>query len=123
MICSHTAGDFASRVLDYKLEVYNKKIFYSVTADEEKVYAKLVNADDHEKKVQIVFCREDGSQAKERKAEVVCLTADKQLAKVQNVNKKNAEAVIPVTSEAFVQDGKIGLVMPAHSVFVVAAEK
>lgn len=123
LICSHTAGDYASRVLDYKLEVYNKKIFHSVTADEERVYVKLVNADDHEKKVQIAFCREDGSQARERRAEVVCLTADKQLAKVPNVNKKNAEAVVPVTSQALVQDGRIGLVMPAHSVFVVAVEK
>lgn len=123
LICSYTAGKKESRVLDYKLEAYNREVFHSVTADAEKTYTKLVNADDYEKKIEIVFCQAQGGSVKERSAELICLTAKKELVKVPNVNRKNAEAVAPVSSEAVIRDGKITLVLPANSVSVLIADK
>ncbi|MBQ9119242.1 MAG: alpha-L-arabinofuranosidase [Lachnospiraceae bacterium] len=114
LICSHTAAEVESRVLDMKLETYTKELFTSTTADEAKVYTKLVNPDSYEKQVEICY-----NNAATAEAEIICLTGAKELVKVPNVNKKNAEKVVPVAQKATVTQGKLVLTLPANSVSVV----
>ena len=76
LCCSYTDGaGFDSIKLEYKLEAYNRAVFHSVTKDEEHLYAKLVNASDVSKKMDIFI---DGyKQVYDAKA--ILLTAGKSL--------------------------------------------
>ena len=114
-----------SRILDYKLEAYNRAVYHSVTTDGEKVYAKLVNADAYEKKVEIVFAgskNAGGAQAGST-AEWICLTGEEALVHEPNVNVRGAERVAPVSRALAVKGGKVTLTLPANSVSVVVKQR
>ncbi|GGO04921.1 alpha-L-arabinofuranosidase C-terminal domain-containing protein [Saccharibacillus kuerlensis] len=119
LICSYASGHWNSKVLDYKLEAYNRDVFHSVTADDQHVYLKLVNADSVEKATRLNL---DGLNVS-TEAKIVTLTGDTSLLNVPNVNKKNAEQVVPVESGLTLENGETGptavLKLPANSVSVV----
>lgn len=102
-------------VLENKLESYNREVFHSVTEDEDKVYIKLVNAEDFDKKLSLKL---DELSVKEE-AEWVVLTGDRELVHTPNVNTKEAEPVAPVTKKVVVKDDGMELDLPANSVNVV----
>ena len=104
-----------SIVLDYKLNAYNRVVFNSVTRDEKNIYAKLVNKDNVAKKVSVKL----DAYKKVASAEVVMLTADKELAGVANVNTKEKEYVVPVKYQTAVNNQTAEILLPANSVAVV----
>ena len=104
-----------SIVLDYKLNAYNRVVFNSVTRDEKNIYAKLVNKDNVAKKVSVKL----DAYKKVASAEVVMLTADKDLAGVANVNTKEKEYVVPVKYQIAVNNQTAEILLPANSVAVV----
>jgi len=106
-------------LLDNKLEAYNKDVFHSVTADETKVYAKLVNAENFDKKVLIKFNELDVAA----KAEVITLTSDADLVHKPNVNTKEKEWVAPVSKKATVKKSVLEVMLPANSVNVVVFDR
>ena len=111
-------------ILECKLEAYNRDVYHSVTTDTEKVYAKLVNAEDFDKRV-LVNLENLNVKAK---AELVVLTGDAELVHTSNVNTREAELVKPVNKKISVKKSKVGkqlleLVLPANSVSVVILEK
>lgn len=120
LICSHAVQGKQSRVLDYKLEAYNRAIFHSVTADKEKVYTKLVNADDYAKTVEITFA---GGAHGDGEAEWICLTGEAALVHEPNVNKRGAEKVVPVKRSVPVKASRVTLTLPANSVSVVVTAR
>ncbi|QDH21421.1 alpha-L-arabinofuranosidase C-terminal domain-containing protein [Saccharibacillus brassicae] len=103
LICSYAdpAGGWRSKVLDYKLEAYNRDVFHSVTADAGHVYVKLVNADGVDKNTRLNL---DGLEVA-AEAKLVTLTGDPALLHVPNVNKKSGEPVVPVESVFALEDG------------------
>lgn len=110
--------------LDCKLEVYNRDVYHSVTTDENKIYAKLINAEDFDKKVLLNL---DAVSVK-AKAELIVLTGEKELVHTSNVNTKEGELIQPVSRKASVKTDKskrqfIELMLPANSVSVVVFEK
>ena len=117
LICSYTDGRFNSKVLDYKLEAYNKDIFSSVTTDEEQIYMKLVNADNFDKPAKIVVKDAVLSDAK-----VITITGDLDKAHVPNVNTKENEPIVPVESSTTFENGETVIVLPANSVVAVVAK-
>ena len=104
-----------SIVLDYKLNAYNRVVFNSVTRDEKNIYAKLVNKDNVAKKVSVKL----DAYKKVASAEVVMLTADKELAGVANVNTKEKEYVVPVKYQTAVNNQTAEILLHANSVAVV----
>ena len=106
-------------LLENKLEAYNKDVFHCVTADETKVYAKLVNAENFEKKVLVKL----DSLSVADKAEVITLTGEEELVHKPNVNTKEKEWVVPVSQTASVKNNVLEVVLPANSVNVVVLEK
>ena len=111
-------------LLECKLEAYNRDVFHSVTTDEAKVYAKLVNAEDFDKKVIVNLDKLDVKA----KAELVELTGDAELVHTSNVNTRENELIKPVSKKLSVKKSKAGhqiveLVLPANSVSVVVLEK
>ena len=104
-----------SIVLGYKLNAYNRVVFNSVTRDEKNIYAKLVNKDNVAKKVSVKL----DAYKKVASAEVVMLTADKDLAGVANVNTKEKEYVVPVKYQTAVNNQTAEILLPANSVAVV----
>ncbi|WP_172253173.1 alpha-L-arabinofuranosidase C-terminal domain-containing protein [Saccharibacillus deserti] len=125
LVCSYAdrANGWISKVLDYKLEAYNREVFHSVTADGKHVYIKLVNADAVDKNTRLNL--EDLNVSAEAKR--ITLSGDASLLHVPNVNKKNAEQVVPAESGFTLEDGASGrtavLKLPAHSVSVVVLER
>lgn len=118
--CFYAAADGEKKaVLDCKLESYNRDIHHSVTKDDKKVYVKLVNADDFEKKLKLNF---DKLSVKEQ-AELVTLTGDADLVHTPNVNTKEVEKVVPVTDSVAVQKEGIEIMLPANSVSVLVLEQ
>lgn len=125
LICSHKVQGKESRILDYKLEAYNRAVYHSVTTDGKKVYAKLVNADAYEKKVEIVFAggKNAGGAQADSTAEWICLTGEEALVHEPNVNVRGAERVAPVSRALAVKEGKVTLTLPANSVSVVVKQR
>lgn len=105
--------------LDCKLEAYTHDIYHSVTADEEKVYIKLVNAENFGKHMKVNLEHLNIHD----QAELVTLTAEDDLVHIQNVNEKNNERVVPVTTRIPVSKTGFELIMPANSVNVVILNK
>nr|WP_285855694.1 alpha-L-arabinofuranosidase C-terminal domain-containing protein [Paenibacillus camelliae] len=118
--CRHRKLDEQSYRFDstYKLEAYNDEVFYSVTRDETHLYMKLVNADQTAKSVTIDLTELD---VKEQFA-LTTLTGDKELLHTPNVNKKNAELIVPVNAKGNIKDGKALLKLPPHAVQTVVWE-
>ena len=106
-------------LLNNKLEAYNKDVFHSVTADETKVYAKLVNAENFEKKVLVKL---DALKVA-NKAEVITLTGEADLVHKPNVNIKEKEWVVPVSNKMTVKNNVLEVVLPANSVNVVVFDR
>ena len=77
--------------------------------------AKLVNKDNVAKKVSVKL----DAYKKVASAEVVMLTADKDLAGVANVNTKEKEYVVPVKYQTAVNNQTAEILLPANSVAVV----
>ena len=115
LICSYTDGNFTSKVLDYKLEAYNKDVFHSVTRDAKHVYAKLVNTDHYDKSVQIDL--KDLKVAETGK--LVTLSGDSTLVHISNVNGKNDELIQPVEDVISLKTQGNILNLPANSVNVL----
>ncbi|KJD46792.1 alpha-L-arabinofuranosidase C-terminal domain-containing protein [Paenibacillus terrae] len=118
LICSYTDGVTSSKVLDYKLEAYNRDVFNSVTKDAEHVYVKLVNADNVDKATQLNL--QDLSV--EAIAKLITLTGDASLVHVPNVNKKNDEKVVPTEQQVSLSNNAILLQLPANSVNVLVLD-
>ena len=112
-------GAAKKALLECKLEAYNRDVYHSVTADEAKVYAKLVNAEDFDKKVVVKL---DELNVKAR-ADLIVLTGEKELVHTSNVNTKEGELIVPVTKKVAVKKDKLELILPANSVSVVVLEK
>ncbi|MBP3339328.1 MAG: alpha-L-arabinofuranosidase [Lachnospiraceae bacterium] len=119
LVCSYTDGSWNSKVLDYKLEAYNKEVFNSVTVDDNAAYIKLVNADTYTKNTKLIV--KDMDIASE--AKVVTITAAPEYANVQNVNKRGNEVVVPVESTVTFENGEAVVTLPAHSVVAVIVNK
>lgn len=119
LVCSYTDGSWTSKVLDYKLEAYNKEVFNSVTVDETSAYIKLVNADEYDKNTKLIIkdMNVDGA------AKVVTITAANEYAHVQNVNKRDNEIVVPVESTVTFTNGEAVVKLPANSVVAVIVNK
>ncbi|WP_431091171.1 alpha-L-arabinofuranosidase C-terminal domain-containing protein [Paenibacillus sp. 8b26] len=115
LICSYTDGVITSKVLDYKLEAYNRDVFNSVTKDAEHVYVKLVNADNVDKAMQLNL----QELSVESIAKLITLTGDTSLVHVPNVNKKNDEKVVPTEQQVSLSNNAILLQLPANSVNVL----
>ncbi|MFD2216814.1 alpha-L-arabinofuranosidase C-terminal domain-containing protein [Metabacillus endolithicus] len=119
LICSYTDGTFTSKVLDYKLEAYNSDIFNSVTKDDQHVYVKLVNADPFEKTTKISL--KDIHVAAGGK--MVTVTGDEFLVHTPNVNKKNAEKVVPFETNIKIDDHSTVVTLAANSVNIIVLDK
>jgi hypothetical protein len=115
LICSYTDGHTTSRILDYKLEAYNRDVFHSVTRDAQHVYVKLVNADGVDKATQIRL--QDLNVASV--ARMITLSGDEELLHVPNVNQKNDEKIVPQEQVIHLQEDSVVLQLPAHSVNVL----
>ena len=106
-------------LLECRLEAYNRDIFHSVTADSDKVYMKLVNAEDFGKRVAIHL--EDLTLKKE--AQWMVLTGDAELVHCSNVNTKEAELIQPVAKTIVLNGNGFEVELPANSVSVIILEK
>ncbi|MBM7602842.1 alpha-L-arabinofuranosidase [Metabacillus crassostreae] len=119
LICSYTDGTFTSIVLDYNLEAYNRDIFNSVTKDDHHVYVKLVNADPFEKITKISL----KDLAVAEKGRLITVTGDESLVHTPNVNKKNAEQIVPSESEISLDDNYAVVTLAANSVNIIVLDK
>ncbi|MEO2203652.1 alpha-L-arabinofuranosidase C-terminal domain-containing protein [Paenibacillus pabuli] len=115
LICSYTDGHTTSKVLDYKLEAYNREVFHSVTRDQQHVYVKLVNADSVDKATQVCIKDLKVSSA----ARLITLSGDQAWVHVPNVNQKNDEKVVPQEQEIGLDGESVVLQLPAYSVNVL----
>ncbi len=106
-------------LLECKLEAYNRDVYHSVTADEEKVYMKLVNADGFTKKVAVHL--EELSVKKA--AEWIVLTGDAELVHCSNVNTKEAELIRPISKDIMLEGNGFEVELPADSVSVIVLNK
>ncbi|WP_198510379.1 alpha-L-arabinofuranosidase C-terminal domain-containing protein [Bacillus solitudinis] len=118
LICSYTDGTFTSKVLDYMLEAYNREIFNSVTKDADHVYVKLVNADPFEKTTKISL--KDLTVLE--KARMITVTGDASLVHTPNVNKKNAEQVVPTEKEIHLNEHSVVVTLSADSVNILVLD-
>ncbi len=118
LICSYTDGSFTSKTLDYKLEAYNREIFNSVTKDDNYVYVKLVNADPFEKTTEVALKNLNVSKT----ASMITVTGEESIVHTPNVNKKNAEQVVPKEKEIKWQDNHTVVTLHANSVNVIILE-
>lgn len=118
LICSYTDGSFTSKVLDYKLEAYNKDVFSSVTKDDKQIYMKLVNADNFDKPVKLMV--KDVSIANQ--AKLVLITGNLDEANVPNINTKEKEPIVPVESQITFNNGETLVTLPANSVVAIIAD-
>lgn len=105
--------------LDGKLESYNRDVFHSVTEDRDKVYAKLVNADNFDKKLKVNF---DNLNA-QSEATLITLTGDSEWVHTPNVNTKELERIVPAETTITINTDGFELVLPANSVSVVVLDK
>lgn len=105
-------------ILDYKLESYNRDVYHSVTKDDKRVYIKLVNAEDFEKKLKVNL---DKLSVK-KEAKLVTLTGEADLVHIPNVNTKEVEKIVPATRQLEVQTEGFEIMLPANSVNVVVLE-
>ena len=121
LICYYSAKGSKEKkgLLECRLEPYIREIFHSVTVDETKVYAKLVNPESFEKKVLVKL--ENLHVA--NKAEVITLTGGEELVHKPNVNTKEKEWVVPASNKLTVKNNVLEVVLPANSVTVVVFDR
>jgi alpha-L-arabinofuranosidase len=118
LICSYTDGTSTSKVLDYKLEAYNRDIFNSVTKDDQHVYVKLVNADPFVKTTKISL----NNLGVDTTGRMITVTGNESLVHTPNVNKKYAEQVVPSESEIKLDDNCAIVTLSANSVNVIVLD-
>ncbi len=116
---SETGSKEKKGLLENKLEAYNRDVFHSVTADEAKIYAKLVNAENFDKKVLVKL----DALTVAAKAEVITLTGAEELVHKPNVNTKEKEWIVPEIKKEAVKNNVLKLTLPANSVNVVVLER
>lgn len=115
LTCFYTDGQTHSRVLDYKLESYNREIYHSVTRDAEHVYIKLVNADPVLKTLRLNVHH----LKVERDADWHILSGDVSLVHVPNINQRDNELIIPQERRMRLENGEITLELPGSSIHVL----
>ena len=122
------ANNYGDHILDTVLCRYNdktkeydekkghqKEIYYVTSEDEENIYTKLVNHDDHAKSITLNY-----KGVKEgTKVELICLSGDYMDQNTIEAPKK----VAPVVTEAVVKDGKLVYTLPAVSFTIVKVKK
>lgn len=118
LICSYTDGLTGSRVLNYKLEAYNREVFHSVTKNGEHVYVKLVNADNVAKATQLNL----QNLHVESTAELITLTGPASLVHAPNVNQKNDEKIVPAMQQISFDGSTMVLDLQANSVNVLVLD-
>ena len=126
LICSHKVGDVQSHILDYKLEPYNRVIYHSVTADKKKIYAKLVNADNYAKSLELILTQETElckNKTNDTNVKWICLAGAPKLVHEPNVNGRGAERIVPEEKTLSMKDSKLTLTLPENSVSVIVIEK
>jgi alpha-L-arabinofuranosidase len=116
--CCYTDGRKTSRVLDCKLQAYNREIFNSVTKDSKHVYVKLVNADNAEKKTKINL--KDLNAAAVGK--IITLTGDLSLVHTPNVNQKEDEKITPCENKVRFDRNSTIVNLAANSVNVLVLD-
>ena len=114
LICSYSDGESSSIVQNYKLEAYNKEVFTSVTKDDKQVYVKLVNPEEFAKVLRVEFA----DLSLEEEVKVITVTAEKDMAHVQNVNTKEKEVVVPVERTVSLKEGALQLEAAPYSLNV-----
>ncbi|MFC4403378.1 alpha-L-arabinofuranosidase C-terminal domain-containing protein [Gracilibacillus xinjiangensis] len=115
LVCSYTDGVFTSKVLDYKLEAYNREIFNSVTKDDNHVYVKLVNADPFDKTAEVLLEALNVNTI----GKLITVTGDESLVYQPNVNKKNAEKIVPMETAIELKGDSAVVSLPANSVNIM----
>ncbi len=118
LICSYTDGKVTSKVLEYKLEAYNREIYNSVTKDDKHVYVKLVNADSVDKLTKLNL---NGLNVAAT-GKWITLTGDSSLVHMPNVNKKNDELVTPSETEVVINKDTATVMLAANSVNVIVLD-
>ena len=118
LICSYTDGKVTSKVLEYKLEAYNREIYNSVTKDDKHVYVKLVNADSVDKLTKLNL---NGLNVAAT-GKWITLTGDSSLVHIPNVNKKNDELVTPSETEVVINKDTATVMLAANSVNVIVLD-
>ncbi len=113
--CFYTDGEFESEKICHRLLPYCREVFHSATKDEEKLYVKLVNADETEKKAAVWICDEKVCE----NATLLLLAGEEGMAHVPDINTKEEEPVKPRESKVMMKGGKAELVLPAQSVAVL----
>ena len=121
VICYYleAGNDIRQGLLECKLEAYNRDIYHSVTADEQRVYMKLVNAEDFTKKVDVKL--ED--MAVKSEAEWIVLTGAAELVHCSNVNTKDGELIAPGSEKIVLSGNSFEVELPANSVSVIVLDK
>ena len=90
-----------------------------MTTDEKHVYVKLVNAEDFDKHLKVSL---DNLDIRDQ-AVLVSLCGDISQKDVPNVNAKNDERIVPVTTPIYTAKDGFDIVLPANSVQVVILNK
>ncbi len=105
--------------LDCKLAAYTHDLYHSVTADDERVYIKLVNVENFGKHLKVNLEHLNIHD----QAKLITLTGAPELVHEPNVNKKNNEKIVPVTTHIPVSKTGFEVILPANSVNVVVLKK
>lgn len=106
-------------LLESKLEYYIRDLYHSVTADDEHIYVKLVNADNY---VKNCLLKLEGVKVLPE-AEIITLTGPIEAAHAPNVNTRDMELVKPTVEKVKVLEDGLGVPAPANSLKVVVLKK
>lgn len=117
--CGYESNDFESMKINARLLPYCRDVFHSVTKDDNRLYCKVVNTEDISKRVSVAV---EDMKVKEKCEVKILAAADAKESHVQNINVKNSEHVVPVTSTLKVENNSVVLTLPAQSVAVVIFE-
>lgn len=118
--CYYTSEDgIRHAYLENKLEVYIRDIYNSVTADDQNIYVKLVNADMESKSCRLNV---EGANVLPQ-AKAVVLTGFRDQAYVPNINNKWSEPIVPVEGELEIEENAVALTLPGNSVTVLVMKK
>ena len=118
--CYYTGdAEEISGKIDCKLAAYTHDIYHSVTADEKRVYIKLVNVEDFGKHLKVNLEHLNTHD----QGKLITLTGSPELVHQQNVNSKKKEQVVPVTTHIPISKTGFELILPANSVNVVILKK
>ncbi len=114
-------GAFGSQkaLIESKLEYYVRDLYHSVTADEEHVYVKLVNADNY---VKTCVLKLDGITVAPE-AETITLAGPEGSAYVPNINTAQQEPVHPVSQKITTSGNALVVSVPDNALCVIVLDK